>query len=362
MKIDQVHQREEYLSQLNDKIIALKSLMKNFWMEEFEIFESTPNFYRMRCEFRVWHKNNELYYVMFDKEKNAIIKLEQFSPANSFINMAMSELIKRIKSSEILSKKLFQVDFLSSSTNELVITLIYHKKLDETFLLELKKLKQEMKVDFIARSRKQKIILDRDYVYEKYLVNNETLIYQHVENSFTQPNHHVAEKMLNWVFEKTRDCQGDLLELYCGNGNFSLAVAKNFNKVLATEISSSSVDSANHNIDLNNITNVKVIRLSAEEFTQALNGVREFRRLQGIDLKSYNCRTILVDPPRAGIDLESLKLIARYERIIYISCNPETLKENLEILLKTHQLKNFALFDQFPFTHHVECGVVLVRK
>jgi tRNA (uracil-5-)-methyltransferase len=47
---------------------------------------------------------------------------------------------------------------------------------------------------------------------------------------------------------------------------------------------------------------------------------------------------------------------------MYISCNPETLKENLDILSETHDITRFALFDQFPYTHHMEAGVMLERK
>lgn len=56
-----------------------------------------------------------------------------------------------------------------------------------------------------------------------------------------------------------------------------------------------------------------------------MNGVREFNRLQGIDLKSYQCETIFVDPPRSGPDSETEKMVQAYPRILYISCNPETL-------------------------------------
>ena len=58
----------------------------------------------------------------------------------------------------------------------------------------------------------------------------------------------------------------------------------------------------------------------------------------------------------------SCKMVQGYERIMYISCNPDTLKENLEILGKTHNITRFALFDQFPYTHHMEAGVFLERK
>ncbi len=108
------------------------------------------------------------------------------------------------------------------------------------------------------------------------------------------PMARLRKKMLDWAIDCTRDSEGDLLELYCGNGNFSLALAKNFRRVLATELAKPSVQSAQYNIAANNIDNVQIIRMSAEEFTQAINGEREFRRLQdqGVTLSDYQCNTI----------------------------------------------------------------------
>jgi len=160
----------------------------------------------------------------------------------------------------------------------------------------------------------------------------------------------------------TRHARGDLLELYCGNGNFSLALARNFNRVLATEIAKPSVAAAQYNIAANQIENVEIIRMAAEEFTQAMNGEREFNRLKGIDLNSYQCETVFVDPPRSGLDNATLSMVQAYPRILYISCNPTTLCENLDTLSQTHQIERLALFDQFPYTHHMECGVLLTRR
>jgi tRNA (uracil-5-)-methyltransferase len=102
--------------------------------------------------------------------------------------------------------------------------------------------------------------------------------------------------------------------------------------------------------------------MSAEDFSDALAGKREYFRLKGIDLKSYHCNTILVDPPRSGLDPNTLKLVSQYENIIYISCNPTTLVENLKFLMDTHHIKRVALFDQFPYTEHLESGVYLVKN
>src|SRR5690606_1854665 len=132
----------------------------------------------------------------------------------------------------------------------------------------------------------------------------------------------------------------------------------------ATELAKSSVYAAEWNIEQNGIENIQVARLSAEEFTQAFNGERTFRRLQeaNIDLSTYDFDTVFVDPPRAGIDDETLKLLQRFERIIYISCNPDTLHDNLKQLSQTHETTKIALIDQFPYTHHVELSVLLEKR
>lgn len=218
-----------------------------------------------------------------------------------------------------------------------------------------------LNVHLIGRATKTKIELDQDYIDERLPVGGREMIYRQVENSFTQPNAAMNIQMLEWALDVTKGATGDLLELYCGNGNFSLALARNFDRVLATEIAKPSVAAAQYNIAANHIDNVQIIRMAAEEFTQAMNGVRQFNRLQGIDLHSYQCETIFVDPPRSGLTARR-KMVQAYPRILYISCNPETLCRNLETLSQTHNVTRLALFDQFPYTHHMECGVLLTRK
>jgi len=61
------------------------------------------------------------------------------------------------------------------------------------------------------------------------------------------------------------------------------------------------------------------------------------------------------------LDPDSCELVSRFNKIIYISCNPHTLADNLKLLVKTHKIEKFALFDQFPYTDHVETGVILTK-
>lgn len=359
-----ISQYPELLAKKTEKLTAL---LAPFSAPKLEVFSSEPQNFRMRAEFRVWHDNGELYHIMFDQASKQRYRVDEFPIASQLINRMMKTILAEIKGNETLTRKLFQIDYLSTLSGQIAVSMLYHKKLDEAWETQARMLKKRLEgigfdVQLIGRATKQKITLDHDYVEEVLNVDGKDYIYRQVENSFTQPNGKMNIKMLEWARSCTANSQGDLLELYCGNGNFSIALAENFRKVLATEISTSSVNSAQYNIEKNGIDNLKIIRMSAEEFTQAMNGVREFYRLRGVDLKSYDCNTIFVDPPRAGLDQATLDMVQGYERILYISCNPHTLADNLQQLSQTHRIERAALFDQFPYTDHVESGVWLVRK
>jgi len=357
---------DNYNAQLSKKHQDIAELFGDFDIPTADLYPSSPLNYRQRAEFRVWHDGDDLYYIMFDSKTKKKFRVDDFPVASVLINKAMKALLTAIKDHKELRYKLFQVDFLSTLSGELLISMLYHKPLEDNWQVEADKLKQQLSViapvDIIGRAKKQKIIVDKDFVMESLNVGNKTYVYQQVENSFTQPNAGVNEQMLLWAQQATHNAGGDLIELYCGNGNFSIALAENFERVLGTEISKTSVRSAQINIRENNIDNIDIVRMSSEEFSQAMNGERKFRRLEGFDLTAYNYDTVLVDPPRAGLDKDSVELVSRFNKIIYISCNPETLKENLSLLVKTHNIDKFALFDQFPYTNHVETGVILTRK
>ncbi|UNH27187.1 tRNA (uridine(54)-C5)-methyltransferase TrmA [Moellerella wisconsensis] len=358
---------EQYELQLAEKVTRLKQLMIPFNAPEPDVYRSPESHYRMRAEFRLWHENDDVFHIMFDQQTKQRIRIDHFPVASQLINNMMCSLLSLIKGNQVLRFKLFQVDYLSTLSNKMIVSLLYHKKLNDEWTAEAKQLKaaleaQGFDVQIIGRASKTKIMLDHDYVDEELLINGKKMIYRQVENSFTQPNAQVNIQMLEWAIAATQHSKGDLLELYCGNGNFSLALAQNFQRVLATEIAKPSVAAAQYNIEANNIDNVQIIRMSAEDFTQAMQGTRQFHRLEGIDLLSYQCETIFVDPPRSGLDDDTVKLVQGYNKILYISCNPETLSQNLLVLSQTHDIKKLALFDQFPYTHHMECGVLLERK
>ncbi|BBG29359.1 tRNA (uridine(54)-C5)-methyltransferase TrmA [Zymobacter palmae] len=360
-----------YPALLEAKRDRIETQFARFDPPALEVLASPPTHYRQRVEFRLWHEGDDLFYAMFEPDpdlpgKQRPVRVDTFPVANARINALMEPLRQAIRASDVLRRKIFQIEFLSTQGGETLVSMIYHRQLDEAWEAEARALQQQFDIKIIGRARKQRIVLVDDFVTEHLEVEGKTFHYQQVENSFTQPNAVIAAKMLTWARQATRPRAGeelrDLVELYCGNGNFTVALAENFRRVLGTEISRTSVASAQVNIEANALDNVVVARMSSEDFSQALSGERVGRRAQALALDTYDFSTVLVDPPRAGLDEGSCAEIAKYERIVYISCNPDTLETNLEQLTKTHRVTRLALFDQFPYTHHCECGVLLERR
>ncbi|MFY4862816.1 tRNA (uridine(54)-C5)-methyltransferase TrmA [Aliarcobacter butzleri] len=352
-----------YEEQLNYKIQREKERFSNFTNIDFDIIKSNESNFRNRAEFRIWWekgKNNKeiLSYAMNDFKKN-ILKINSCEMVSFHIKELMPKLIDELQNDLELSFKLFAVEFLGSSTKDMLVTLIYHKKLEESWIQKAKEIEKRLDIKIIGRSKKQRLVLTNDYINETLNISNQNFFFAYEENGFTQPNTNVNVQMIEWVLENTKDSSKDLCELYCGGGNFTIPLSTKFRKVLATEISKTSIKSALRNCSLNKIESISFIRMSAEDFVQALNKVRAFNRLKDINLDDYEFDTIFMDPPRSGLDDTTRNLAKDFENIIYISCNPETLHRDLEELTKTHKIEKFALFDQFAFTNHIESGVIL---
>ena len=330
-----------------------------------QAYRSPVDSYRVRAEFRIWHEGDALDYVMFDSEApRQPVVVRDFPPAIAPIRERMGPLRQALTGNPELRRKLFQVEFLASRDGDCVITLIYHRPLDEAWDAAARGLGEQLDAQLIGRSRRQKRVLSRDHVVERFTVGERGYRYRQYEQSFVQPNAPVNERMLNWVWERGRNATGDLLELYCGNGNFTLPLADRHAHVIATELSKSGTRAARENLQDNQMNNVAVVRLSAEEVSQAMAGTRAFRRLAALPrpLAAYDLTDVFVDPPRAGLDDATLACVEDFARIVYVSCNPETLLANLRSLAATHTVQALAFFDQFPYTPHLKSGVVLEKR
>lgn len=352
-----------YADQLAAKAAAFQARFAPLGVADVAVHASAPLHYRMRAEFRIWHDGDALDYAMFDPENpKQPITLDTFPPAADAICALMPVLRDRLRGDGLLRRSLFQIDFLASLSGEMLVTLLYHRRLSEEWEAAARQLADELGIRLIGRSKGQKIVLDRDWILEEFELDGRRLRYQQTENSFTQPNAGVNRQMLAWACAQAAGFGGKLVELYCGNGNFTFALAPLFEQVLATEVSKSSVNAARYGLEANGIDNVSLVRMSSEEFSAALAGRESFQRLKDIDLEPFRHATLFVDPPRSGLDDTTLDLARGFDRILYISCNQETLFDNATALQATHRIAAAAVFDQFPYTHHLECGLVLVRR
>ncbi|WP_024955799.1 tRNA (uridine(54)-C5)-methyltransferase TrmA [Sulfurospirillum arcachonense] len=349
-----------YDEQIEKKKRFINELFTPLGVNNFEVFTSPDTHYRNRAEFRIWHDDNGMHYAMNQLSEKKVVLIDSCPKVVKKIADIMPKLKELIQEDEVLKSKLFSIEFLSSSTKVLV-SMLYHKKIDESWDIHAKKLENELNISIIGRSRKVKRVISDDFVLDELVVDKKPYMYKIIEGGFSQPNSFLNAKMIEWATLHVKSPK-DLLELYCGHGNFTIPFSKQFEKVLATEISKSSIKSAKKSCEMNDVINIEFLRMSVEELTSALKKEREFNRLKDIDLDVYNFSHVFVDPPRAGIDEKSLEFISQFENIIYISCNPVTLKRDLEFLKDKFVIENFAIFDQFPHTDHIESGIVLKKR
>ncbi len=364
-----------YQLYLDEKIAAALDTLRaqDLVLPEAQVFASAPEFYRMRCEFAVYKEDLGIRYAMFvpgSRPKQRIL-MDSFRGAHPAINQCMAALQQQLKGNAFLLNGLFEIDFLAAQDGQVIAALNYHRSFSEAFAKQLSQLRVALRADglqadLIARARKQKLVCERERVMETYSLSDRSIRLYQVEGTFSQPNAGACTKMLEFARSCARQSpKGDLLELYCGSGTFTVALADLFPQVLATEVARVPTQTALDNLSLNGIDNVRLCRLSAHEAASAIARERPFKRLllNNIQIEDYQFSTLLVDPPRSGIqDEQALKFAAGFERIIYISCSPQTLALDLKELSKTHRIEKLAFFDQFPYTQHLESGVYLIRR
>ena len=315
-----------------------------------EIYLSPATGYRARAEFGF---GNNLYTMIDDNQK---IYMEKSSIPHPIIERLMPNLLAKINHSELMQGKLFQINFRTSGTKVLA-TLIYHKPLQEDWILAAKDIQDSLgNLSIIGRSKKQKILIGEEDL--EVICNYANSSFKILQNDlvFFQPNFYLYSLMISFITKQLENPR-DLLELYCGCGGFTLPLASKFNKVFATENNRHSIRLLKESIKLNNLYNIESARLSDNETASALANERPFRRLINIDMQSYEFSHILVDPPRAGLSDETIALSKQFKNMIYISCNPETFLRDL--VKVERKIESIGIFDQFANTQHLEVIALL---
>ena len=183
---------------------------------------------------------------------------------HSSIQEIMTLLLPRIQNSEVIKKKLFQINFRTSG-QKILATLIYHKPLEDDWQSEALAIQNSINhLSIVGRSKKQKVLIgDEDL---EVTCNFDDSSFKILQNDlvFFQPNYYLYPLMITFITRQLKDPK-DLLELYCGCGGFTLPLASKFNKVFATENNRHSIRLLKESIELNNLSNIETARLSDDE-------------------------------------------------------------------------------------------------
>ena len=196
--------------------------------------------------------------------------------------------------------------------------------------------------------------LDDPWLY--YRIAELDLRFQFRPTDFTQVNWPINCQMvtqaLDWLDLKPQD---QVLDLFCGLGNFSLAMARKAATVIGVEGSADAVERAAFNADLNGLTNSQFYQA---DLCALIKGDKS-----GEDWLHHNYDAMLLDPPRTGA-IEIIEQMEGHipERLLYISCNPATLARDAGALAQQgFELVRLGVMDMFPQTGHVE-SMALFKK
>lgn len=192
------------------------------------------------------------------------------------------------------------------------------------------------------------IILNDKCIYgqDNFMDKINNLFFTVSYNSFFQVNNYINSELFNLIKENI--VGKTILDLYSGVGTLSIVASKVVDKVYSIEVTQNAVKNALINAKINKCDNINFILGKVEDKIGFIN--------DKID-------TIIVDPARAGLDKKTIEVINKLspQRIIYVSCDTQSLANNL-VDLANYEIKKFYILDMFSYTYHIECFCILDRK
>ena len=277
--------------------------------------------YRNKVTF---HVNNKIGF--FKNKTNDIVKIENCPLVDKKINDSISYLNKL---------DLNNIDQITCriGMDKLMIIISSKKEID------IKPIQN------IADS----IYINDELVYGEKNIYNTIGEYKYIisPNSFFQINNNTCKKLYDKIKEETKNSK-NVLDLYCGTGSIGIYISENKN-VLGIEINESAIENANTNKVINKLENISFICGDSGKKSTNL---------------SFNPDTIIVDPPRSGLDSTTIKNLVSMNpnKIIYVSCDPMTLVRDLNELSNYYNINEITPFDMFPQTKHVESLCILTKS
>jgi len=319
-----------YENQLNFKKEKIENIVTKYLNQEIRVNNivksSNELNYRNKITFQV---NNNIGF--YEEKTNNFIKIDKCLICNDIIN-------KSIKYLNRLELKSINKIICKNINNKLMIIVdTNNKNLDISCLKEI--------ADSIYIKDNGNYLLKYGQEYEEGHIDNYSFTIS--PDSFFQINLDVATKILKKIKNEV-GCNNTILDLYCGTGIIGIYISDN-NKVIGVEINKQAYLDALNNKKNNKLSNIDFICNDSGKSIKELN---------------INPDIVIIDPPRGGLNSETIKNILELEakKIIYVSCNPITLVRDLNHLKDKYTISEITPFDMFPQTYHVECIAILNKN
>lgn len=342
----------------NYQLILKKRLIENIFRNakldvDVKDVVSSKDILAYRNKIQVPVSNNKIGY--YRNHSNDIVEFNNCFISSELTNSVLNDIKKYIFSNNISNNVRHVV--IREASSGLMVCLVVNdiNNIDnDNFVNYLLSKYNSIKSIMLNVNNKDTNVIfgDEDIVIygEDYIVDKcNDISFAIPLRSFYQVNSSQMSVLYDLAIENgelnSNDC---VLDLFCGIGSISIYISKFVHRVLGIEIVDKSIEYAKKNKELNNISNVDFVLSDA-------NKVNDF-------IKDYN--TIIVDPPRKGINKELINSIVEnsIDKVIYISCNQSTLARDLNFLKEYYDIVSCQPVDMFPQTKHIESVTVLKRK
>lgn len=322
-------QNVEYRIELEYKLQKINNLLKKNKIDYQvkDIIKSAKRYnYRNKVSLKI--EDNIIGY--YEKDTHNIVEINKCFLLNDAINDVIDDLprLSIINGSVIIRSNL---------KGELLL-IIYTDKLNKD---GIKYLVNKHRISGIVLNDKS--IFGSDFLVDKIDDYKFKISY----NSFFQVNPYICKELFKIVKDYTKNAN-NLIDLYSGVGTLSIVAKENASSVLGVEIIDNAAINAKTNAMLNGVSNISFIASDTNKIISYLEG-KDF---------------VIVDPPRSGLTSKVIEGIKKYQvkNILYVSCDPNTLMRDLNLLLTDYKIIEFKLLDMFPNTYHVESVCVLEHK
>ena len=362
------YQDIDYQTQLQYKQKTVNDLLSDFGKVEDIIGMKDPDNYRNKVQFSFGydeHRNVICGYYLPDSHQ--IIDVKECMIADEGINRIISSIKRIVKSLNISIYDeradkgcLRHVLIRMSSLGEYMVVLVTATNSlfnEEQLVKEIIRFNPEVKtIIHNINPLKTSIILGKKSIvlYGKGYITDELsgLKFRISPSSFYQVNKRQTEVLYETAIKAADLKEKDVLvDAYCGTGTIGLCAAEHVKKVIGIELNEEAVKDANINKNINEIKNAEFICGDAGQYMNQLAKTK----------RKIDC--VIMDPPRSGSDQKFMSSMVRMapQKIVYISCNPVTLKRDLNYLKAFYQIKRIIPVDMFPNTKHIESIVLLKR-